>query len=212
MHSHEDHFQSSAGNSHHIQSIQEDHETEISHSTSKNENTEESEVEENNEVAIELLAIIKQLQLENEDMQKTTTKFQKKSTEEIEILKSSKLRHIPIQTIINEYLTPIQRIIERIESKTRQLYEDTKNYQRINPKLMSDQIAKKIHKNLTRYLTEEKKTEDKNHHLLTTKTQQPKRHEEGKTKENKTKNQLTKLIIIPKDIKQASEINKQIRE
>lgn len=119
--------------------------------------------EQNNEEVIDLLTLTNQIKQDHEDMKRTIEKFRIKSTDEIEDLKESRIRHLPMQKIINYYLAPTKVTIERAEKITNQLYESLKDFQRLNPKLLSDQITGKIY-NLARLLAEVKTTGEKKHH------------------------------------------------
>lgn len=178
-------------------------------------NMEEHKIpEQNNEEVIDLLALTNQLQKDHDDMKKALEHFRTKSTEENEILKESKLRHKPMEKIINDYLVPSKIIIERAEDNTKQLYEGLKDFHRINPKQLSDQITEKINNNLTHLLAEMKKIDEKKHHQLKDKSQQQQlnRSEKSKTREKEQREQLTKLVIIPIDKRQAPQVNHLIRE
>lgn len=168
--------------------------------------------EQNNEEVIGLLTLTNQIKQDHEDMKRTIENFRIKSTDEIEDLKESRIRHLPMQKIVNDYLAPTKITIERAEKITNQLYEGLKDFQRINPKLLSDQITGKIYNNLARLLAEVKTTEEKKHHHPDGMSQQLSRNEEGITHEIQTRKELTKLVIIPEDKSQAHQINQYLRE
>lgn len=135
--------------------------------------------------------------------------FHEKIKTEIETLKSKKSQFLPIETINTEFENMIKTEYADISGMTQELTDKLKDYITINPNKLMKQLNDQIKQSIT--ILTNNPFREKTHPSKITEAKLE--HQSDATDQLKpNKQNLRKLVIIPKDSSQMTEISKQIRE
>lgn len=139
------------------------------------------------------------------DIQGIIQNFHTQAKAEIKNIQNSKGRFLPIQAIHKSFEELIHTKLEATENLAKNLFEEMKDWSKLNPKNITDQISENIKQTIARNIEETLKRVNKV-------INQPKEQEEANSQYSNEKLPTRKLVIIPKDADQASQINLHIRE
>lgn len=132
-------------------------------------------------------------------------KFHENLKHEIETLKNSKSKFIPIQTAHDEFETLITAEMQEVINLAKELSDKFKNYITVNPTNIMQQINEKLNDAFNKLIIHPTKGANQTKNI-------DQQKENNITQSREDHQKIKKLIIIPKETSKTEEITKQIRE